>query len=111
MGSGSNEKETAWEFLRFVARPERDLAMIKHGTVGVRLSTWRNAALQARIPAYSKIESISLGARQLPAGPHMAAFARIIDGVVTRALTTTDASLAILEAGQLEIESKGIGFS
>jgi multiple sugar transport system substrate-binding protein len=79
--------------------------------VGVRLSTWRDAALQARIPAYSKIESISLGARQLPAGPQMAAFAGVIDGVITRALTTTDATLAILEAAQFEIECKGIGFS
>jgi multiple sugar transport system substrate-binding protein len=98
MGSGSKKKETAWEFLRFVARPEHDLGMTKHGTVGVRLSTWRDAALQARIPAYSKIESISLGARQLPAGPKMADFAQIIDSVVIRALTTTDASLAILES-------------
>jgi len=111
MGSGSKKKETAWEFLRFVARPEHDLGMTKHGTVGVRLSTWRDAALQARIPAYSKIESISLGARQLPAGPKMADFAQIIDSVVIRALTTTDASLAILRAAQLEIESKGIAFS
>jgi multiple sugar transport system substrate-binding protein len=111
IGSGSKEKETAWEFLRFVARPERDLGITKHGTVGVRLSTWRDAALQARIPAYSKIESISLVARQLPSGPQMAAFARIIDGVATRALTTADASLAILEGAQLEIESRGITFS
>ncbi len=111
MGSGSNEKEAVWEFLRFVARPERDLARTKHGTVGVRLSTWRDEALQARIPAYREIESISLGARQLPVGPQMAAFARIIDGVVTRALTTTDASLAILNAAQLEIETKGIELS
>jgi hypothetical protein len=41
----------------------------------------------------------------------MAAFARIIDDVVTRALTTADASLAILEGAQLEIESRGITFS
>jgi multiple sugar transport system substrate-binding protein len=111
MGSGSSEKEIAWNFLRFIARPERDLGITRHGTVGVRLSTWRDAALQARIPAYSKIESISLGARQLPAGPQMAAFAGVIDGVITRALTTTDATLAILEAAQFEIECKGIGFS
>jgi multiple sugar transport system substrate-binding protein len=111
MGSGSSEKEIAWNFLRFIARPERDLGITRHGTVGVRLSTWRDAALQARIPAYSKIESISLGARQLPAGPQMAAFAGVIDGIITRALTTTDATLAILEAAQFEIECKGIGFS
>jgi multiple sugar transport system substrate-binding protein len=111
LGSGSTNKELAWEFLRFVATPERDLGMTKHGTVGVRLSTWRDADLQSRIPAYSQIESISLGARQLPVGSKMAAFAGVIDGVINRALTTTDATLAILEVAQFEIESKGIGFS
>jgi multiple sugar transport system substrate-binding protein len=111
MGSGSANKELAWEFLRFVATPERDLAMTSHGTVGVRLSTWRDADLQVRIPAYSQIESISLGARQLPVGPHMAGFAAIIDSVVTRALTTRDASAVILEAAQREIDRRGIIFS
>ena len=111
MGSGSSKKEIAWNFLRFIARPERDLGMTKHGTVGVRLSTWRDADLQARIPAYSQIEAISLGARQLPVGPQMAEFAAIVDSVVTRALTTQDASAAILEAAQREIDQRGILFS
>jgi multiple sugar transport system substrate-binding protein len=108
MGTGSLNKEVAWEFLRFVGGSARDLGITKHGTVGTRLSTWRDPALQARIPAYSKIESISLGARQLPTGSHMAEFAAIVDGVVTRAITTTDATTAILEAAQLEIAHKGI---
>jgi multiple sugar transport system substrate-binding protein len=110
MGSGSINKELAWNFLRFAASPERDLGITTHGTVGARLSTWRDAALQARIPAYKEIESISLGARQLPRGPQMAAFAAIIDAVVTRALTTQDESAAILEAAQREIDQKGILF-
>jgi multiple sugar transport system substrate-binding protein len=108
MAAGSRNKELAWQFLRFIASPERDLGITRHGAVGTRLSTWRNPALQAEIPAYHEIESISLGARQLPVGPQMAAFAAIIDAVITRALTTTDASTAILAAAQMEIEDKGI---
>jgi len=108
MGAGSKQKELAWEFLRFAATPERDLGITKHGAVGTRLSTWRNPALQARIPAYREIEAISLGARQLPRGPRMAEFAGIIDGVVTRALNGSDASVIILEEAQHEIERKGI---
>jgi multiple sugar transport system substrate-binding protein len=111
MGYGSSKKDLAWEFLRFAASPQRDLGITKHGTVGCRLSTWSDAALQARIPAYSQIESISLGARQLPAGPRMAEFAEVIDGVITRALTTEDVSAAILEAAQREIDRRGIIFS
>jgi multiple sugar transport system substrate-binding protein len=108
MGKGSRHKELAWQFLRFVASPERDLGITRHGTVGVRLSTWRNPELQSRIPVYREVEAISLSARQLPAGPGMASFAAIIDNVISRALTTNEPSKAILESAQREIDSKGI---
>ncbi len=110
MGRGSRQKELAWQFLRFVATPERDLGITRHGAVGTRLSTWRDPELQARIPVYREVESISLGARQLPSGPAMASFAAIIDNVITRALTTSEPSAAILESAQREIDSKGILF-
>lgn len=110
MGSGSHNKELAWNFLRFISTAERDLGITRHGPVGVRLSTWRNPALQGQIPAYRDIESISLGARQLPAGLHMSAFASVIDGVITRALTTTDSTPVILEEAQHEIDTKGFRF-
>jgi multiple sugar transport system substrate-binding protein len=111
MGSGSHNKELAWNFLRFVSTAERDLGITRHGPVGVRLSTWRNPALQAQIPVYHELEAISLGARQLPAGPQMAAFASVVDSVITRALTTTDSTPVILEEAQHEIDSKGFRFS
>ena len=111
MGKGSRQKELAWQFLRFVASPERDLGITRHGTVGCRLSTWRNPELQSRIPVYREVEAISLGARQLPTGPDMASFAAIIDEVITRALTTDEPSAAILEAAQRETDAKGIRFS
>jgi multiple sugar transport system substrate-binding protein len=110
MGKGSRQKELAWQFLRFVASPELDLGMTRHGTVGCRLSTWRNPELQARIPVYREVEAISLGARQLPSGPGMASFAAIIDEVITRALTTSEPTAAILESAQHEIDAKGIHF-
>lgn len=108
MGRGSRQKELAWQFLRFVASPERDLGITRHGTVGCRLSTWRNPELQSRIPVYREVEAISAGARQLPTGPGMASFAAIIDEVITRALTTSEPSAAILKSAQREIDTKGI---
>lgn len=110
MGSGSKNKELAWEFLRFVAAPEQDLNITRHGTVGVRLSTWRDPELQRKIPAYSEIEQISLNARQLPIGPHMAEFASIIDSVVTRTLRSDVPTAVILESAQNEIDAKGLRF-
>lgn len=110
MGKGSRQKELAWQFLRFVSSPERDLGITRHGAVGVRLSTWRNPELQGRIPVYREVESISLGARQLPTGTGMAAFAAIIDDVISRSLSTHEPSAAILESAQSKIDSKGIVF-
>ncbi len=110
MASGSKQKDLAWEFLQFVATQERDLARTKYGTVGVRLSTWRDQDLQTRIPAYREIEQISLGARQLPTGPRMADFAAIVDRIVTRALTTDEPSTAILEEAQNERKEREFGF-
>jgi multiple sugar transport system substrate-binding protein len=106
MGAGSHQKSLAWDFLRFVATPERDLGLVRHGTVPVRLSSWRDPELQSLIPVYCEIEKISLGARQLPAGPHMAAFAAIIDTLITRALTTSDPTPAILQSAQHEIDTQ-----
>jgi multiple sugar transport system substrate-binding protein len=111
VGRGSRHKELAWQFLRFVASPERDLGITRFGAVGVRLSTWRNPELQTRNPVYRELEAISLGARQLPTGPATAAFALIIDDVITRAITTSEPSTAILESAQREIDDKGIRFS
>ncbi len=108
MGAGSRNKELAWEFLRFAASAERDMGITRHGTVGTRLSTWRDAALQAEIPAYREIEAISLGARQLPIGPQMAEFAEAMDGVMSSALTTSTSSLALLAEAQQRIDEKGL---
>ena len=110
MARGSRHKELAWQFLRYVVSPERDLGITRHGTVGVRLSTWRDPGLQSRIPVYREVEAISLGARQLPTGPAMPSFAAIIDDVITQALTTNQPSAAILESAQRKIDSKGILF-
>lgn len=108
VGSGSRNKELAWRFLRFAASPQRDLGITRHGAVGVRLSTWRNAALQAEIPAYRQIEAISLGAHRIPAGPQTAAFAALVDTAITRALRTRESSLDILTDVQQQIDHKGL---
>ncbi|MGA8043665.1 MAG: extracellular solute-binding protein, partial [Terracidiphilus sp.] len=104
MGSGSLQKPLAWDFLRFVTSPERDLGITHHGAVGARLSTWRDPGLRAEVPVYAQVENISLRARTLPAGPSMAAFASIVDGIMTRALRTTDPTVTILEEAQQEVD-------
>jgi len=100
IGSGSRHKQQAYDFLHFVTQPELDKKMVRHGTVGVRLSTWRDAEVRAHAPVYGKIEEISLGARKLPRSRSLPAFAAILNDVATAALTTDESSAEILKQAQ-----------
>jgi multiple sugar transport system substrate-binding protein len=111
MARGSKNKKAAYEFLRVVARPEVDLARTGYGTVGVRLSTWRSAELQAAVPCYSRIEEISLGAKRLPRTRSLPAFAEIVDGIVIDALTTNEPSVEILRRAQTRVVEAKIEFA
>lgn len=108
IGSGSRHKQEAYDFMRFLTQPELDKKIVRHGTVGVRLSTWRDAEVRAQTPVYSKIEKISLGARRLPRSRSLPAFAAILNDVATAALTTTEPSIEILRKARQRMEAQGI---
>src|SRR5215470_1186224 len=110
IGTGSRNKQAAYDFIHFVTQPEMDLGIVQHGTVGVRLSTWRNADVQKQIPAYAKIEEISLGARKLPRSRNLPAFAEILNDVAMEALNTNESSAEILARGQQRINAQRIAF-
>jgi multiple sugar transport system substrate-binding protein len=111
LARASQNKTAAWEFLRFLAQPEVDLARAEHGTVPVRLSSWRNADLRRGVPCYSGIEEISLGARRLPRSRDLPAFAEIVDLMVVEALTTNEPSAEILRRAQQRIVDRKIVFA
>jgi len=102
IGSGSRAKPAAWEFLRFLARPEMDMVVTHHGAVGVRLSTWRDSAVQRSAPVYQQLEAISAGARRLPATPQLAEFAQLVNRVIETSLHTDESSPSILQRAQRE---------
>ncbi len=110
IGTGSRNKQAAYDFMHFLTQPEMDLGIVKHGTVGVRLSTWRNTEVQKEIQAYAKIEEISLGARRLPRSRSLPAFAEILNDVAMEALNTTEPSAEILARGQQRIKAQRITF-
>lgn len=110
IGTGSKHKQEAFDFMHFLTQPELDKGIVKHGTVGVRLSTWRDHEVQRHAPAYSKIEEISLGARRLPRSRNLPAFAAILNDVATTALTTHEASADILKNAQQRIAAQKINF-
>lgn len=108
IGTGSKHKQAAFDFLRFLSQPELDKGILKHGAVGVRLSTWCDPEVQRNAPAYSKIEEISLGARKLPRSRDLPAFAAILNEVAIEALTTDEPSAQILKKAQRRIAAEGI---
>jgi multiple sugar transport system substrate-binding protein len=107
IGSGSQHKQDAYNFLRFLTRQEMDREAVRHGVVGVRLSTWRDPEVQRMVPAFQQIETISLGARRLPRTPRLPEFAEIVNRIVEDALKTEASSPSILtRAQQLAMEKK-----
>lgn len=110
IGTGSKHKQAAFDFIHFLMQPELDKGIVKHGTVGVRLSTWRDKDVQKQAPAYSKIEEISLGARRLPRSRNLPAFAAIVTDAATAALTSSVPSAEILKQAQQRINAQRITF-
>jgi multiple sugar transport system substrate-binding protein len=111
MARASRNRAAAWEFLRFTARPDVDLARAEHGTVPVRLSSWRDKALQQRVPCYGHIEEISLGARRLPRTRSLPAFAEIVDLLLVEALTSNEPSAELLRRAQQRMVERRIVFA
>lgn len=103
IGSGSKHKHAAFDFLHFLSQPALDKGIVKHGTVGVRLSTWRDPEVQKQVPAYTKIEEISMGARRLPRSRNLPLFADVVTEVATAALKTSEPSAQILKKAQQRI--------
>lgn len=110
IGVGSKQKQAAFDLLHFLTQPDLDKGIVKHGTVGVRLSTWRNPEVQKQVRAYGNIEEISLRARRLPRSRNLPAFAAILDDVATAALTTQEPSADILKRAQQRIAEQRITF-
>ncbi len=108
IGSGSAHKQAAYEFLRFIARPEMDRELVRHGAVGVRLSTWRDPEVWRAVPAFEHLEAISRGARRLPRTPSLPEFAEIANTIVERALNSDASSASILADAQRQAEIKKI---
>lgn len=100
IGSGSRHKAEAYDFIRFLMQAEQDRSLVTHGAVGCRLSTWRDADVQARVAPFREIEAISLAARRLPRSSRLPAFAALINRVLGEALATERPSAEILSDAQ-----------
>lgn len=100
IGSGSRQKQAAYELLRHIASPAMDKLTTRNGAVGVRLSTWTDPEVLDRIPLYQDLPRLSATARTLPFCEDLPKLAEIVNRITMEALGTDDASESILSRAQ-----------
>jgi multiple sugar transport system substrate-binding protein len=105
IGAGSRNKALAWDFLRHAATAPMDLLTTTEGAIGVRRSTWADAGVNRTIPYYHKLDELHARARELPLHPKLAAISHVIDDILTRAVTTSEPTPALLAEAQARIEA------
>ncbi len=105
IGSGSQRKELAWDFLRHCARPEMDKLTTTEGAIGVRRSTWEDLEVNAAIPYYHKLGWLHEHAREMPLTPKLAAISHVVDDLMTAAVTTDRATADLLVEAQARAEA------
>lgn len=104
IGTGSKNKQLAYDFLRFATTAESDKLLTNLGGIGCRKSTWADAEINATIPYYHKLESLHENAHTLPQITVWPDIAILIDQMVLTALKTDIPSADLLKNTQIEIE-------
>jgi multiple sugar transport system substrate-binding protein len=108
IGAGGRAKEASYELLRHIASADSDKLTSLHGAVGVRLSTWSDAEVLARVPLYAQLERLSAEARTLPFCDDLPKLAEIVNRITIEALGGDEPSAAILKRAQATAVELGI---
>lgn len=103
IGSGSKHKQVAYDFIRFAIYQQNDKLLTLEGGIGCRISTWVDSGINAIIPYYHKLEQLHQNARSLPQKNNWAQIAKIIDGVVLKAMNSNTPIAQLLAEGQQKI--------
>lgn len=104
IGSGSNHKKLAYEFLKFATTPESDKLLTNEGGIGCRKSTWNDSDINKTIPYYHKLSMLHENALTLPQTPVWPKVAELIDQMVLKAINGKIPSKELLEATQNNIQ-------
>jgi len=100
IGSGSSQKNAAYEVLRHIASAPMDKLTTLSGAVGVRLSTWSDPEVLREIPLYKDLGRLSATARTLPFCDDLPKLAEIVNQVTIEALGGGVPSEPILKRAQ-----------
>jgi multiple sugar transport system substrate-binding protein len=104
IGSGSQHKNIAYNFLRFATTPKSDKLLTNEGGIGCRKSTWNDAEINKSIPYYNKLEMLHENALTLPQTPIWPKVAELIDGMVMQAINGFIPSELLLKETQNNIQ-------
>ena len=104
IGSGSQHKEIAYNFLKFATTPESDKLLTQEGGIGCRKSTWKDPQINKTIPFYNKLEMLHENALTLPQTPIWPKVAELIDDMVLQAINGFIPSQLLLKETQNNIQ-------
>ncbi|AXP80117.1 putative ABC transporter-binding protein precursor [Mariniflexile rhizosphaerae] len=104
IGSGSRNKELAYNFLKFATTPASDKLLTNEGGIGCRKSTWNDAEINKTIPYYHKLGMLHENALTLPQTPVWHKVAALIDGMVLQAINSHVPSHLLLKTTQNNIQ-------
>jgi multiple sugar transport system substrate-binding protein len=103
IGSGSVNKQVAYDFIRYATNQYNDKLLTLEGGIGCRKSTWHDEEINAVIPYYHKLEQLHAKARSLPQKSNWSQIAKVIDEVVLAAINTEEPIAKLLADGQQQI--------
>lgn len=103
IGSGSSQTAVAMDFIKFATSAVNDVQLTLSGGIGCRKSTWKNAAVNLKIPFFGALEGLHDQARELPDLPQWPSIAKIIDKIITEVATTDKPIADILWSAQAAV--------
>ncbi len=105
IGSGSQNQQLAYDFIRFAASQENDKLLTLEGGIGCRKSTWHDDEVNQIIPYYHKLEELHKDTHSLPRMSNWSQVADIIDALVLRVINSNDSIEDILNEAQTKVEN------
>ena len=105
VAAGSRHKDLTWRFLRHCATAPMDKITTLEGAIGVRRSTWADPEVNRTVPYYHELEELHAHAREMPLHPRLSDISHVIDDMMSKAVTTSAPSDALLAEAQARIEA------
>lgn len=103
IGKGSQNKDLAYDFIRFAVSAKNDKLLTLEGGIGCRKSTWHDNQVNELVPYYYKLEELHKNTRSLPRISNWSEIAAVIDQIVIEVINSDKSIQLILDEAQVKI--------